>query len=64
MKAQELRTMSVKELKEMESSLRRSLFNLRTQAHTKELKNHAQIKSARRDLARVKSIMIEKGSKA
>jgi large subunit ribosomal protein L29 len=64
MKAQELRTMSIEELVEMESTLRRRLFNLNTQARTKELKNHAQIMSARQDLARVKTILNEKRSKA
>ena len=56
--------MSAEELKEMKSSLMKSIFNLKTQAHTKELKNHTQIKAARRDLARVETILNEKGSKA
>jgi large subunit ribosomal protein L29 len=64
MKPQEIRAMSAEELKEMRSSLMKSIFNLKTQAHTKELKNHTQIKAARRDLARVETILNEKGSKA
>ncbi|GAB4312794.1 MAG: 50S ribosomal protein L29 [Candidatus Sumerlaeia bacterium] len=64
MKAQELRTMTVEELRSMESTLRRNLFQLRAQARTKELKNHAQIEATRRDLARVKTILTEKGHKA
>lgn len=64
MKAQELRTMTAEELREMESKLRRSLFTLKTKARTKELKNHHQIEASRRDLARVKTILNEKGRKA
>jgi large subunit ribosomal protein L29 len=56
--------MTAEELNELESKLRRSLFNLRTKARTKELKNHHQIEASRRDLARVKTILNEKGRKA
>lgn len=64
MKAQELRTMTPEELRETESKLRRNLFDLRTKARTKELKDHHQIELSRRDLARVKTILNEKGRKA
>jgi large subunit ribosomal protein L29 len=64
MKPQEIRAMSVEELKDTAASLRKNIFNLKTQAHTKELKNHTQIQAARRDLARVMTILNEKGSKA
>ena len=63
MKAQELKALGVEELKAMVSTLQRNLFTLRTHARTKELKNHVQIPNARRDLARVKTVLREKGVK-
>ncbi len=60
MKARELRDMSVEELKEKEIELRQELFNLRFQKATGELSNTAALKRARRDLARVKTIINEK----
>lgn len=45
--------MSVDELLHEENELRTALFNLRLKNTTKELENTAQIKGAKRDLARV-----------
>lgn len=46
-------TMSVEELTGEENELRTKLFNFRVQNTTKALENTAQIKAAKRDLARV-----------
>ncbi len=46
-------TMSVEELNAEENELRTKLFNFRVQNTTKALENTAQIKIAKRDLARV-----------
>jgi large subunit ribosomal protein L29 len=60
MKASELRDMSVEELKGKESELRRELFNLRFQQSTGEIENPLRIRTVRRDIARVLTVMNEK----
>lgn len=60
MKPQELRDMTVDELKEKERELREALFNLRFQHATGQLDNTAQLKRTRGNIARVKTILLEK----
>lgn len=60
MKPQELRDMTVDELKEKERELREALFNLRFQHATGQLDNTAQLKRTRGSIARVKTILLEK----
>jgi large subunit ribosomal protein L29 len=58
-KAKELRDLSVEELREKEQGLSQELFNLRFQKATGQLGNTAMLKLARRDLARVKTVLKE-----
>ena len=59
MKANELRDLTVDELKEKEMTLGQELFNLRFQKATGQLGNTAVIPKTKRDLARVKTVIRE-----
>ena len=59
MDAIELRGKSAAELSEELQNLLREQFNLRMQKGTGQLGNSARLKSVRRDVARVKTIMNE-----
>lgn len=60
MKPSELRALSIEELGRKESELNQELFNLRFQLHTGHLENTARIPQVRREIARVKTILLEK----
>jgi large subunit ribosomal protein L29 len=60
MKAQQYREMSPDELNGKLEELERHLFDLRSQAVTEKLENSRAIINARRDIARVKTIMRER----
>lgn len=60
MKAVELREMTLEELKVRESELAEELARMRIQLSIKRLDNPRQAKVAKRDLARVKTIIQEK----
>lgn len=62
MKASELRKKSKAELTEELNGLLREQFNLRMQKGTGQLSNSAQIKTVRRHIARVKTVMNETGN--
>lgn len=62
MKASELRQKTVKELNEMHLELLREQFNLHMQKATGQLSKPDQIKRVRRDIARVNTVITEKGS--
>ena len=64
MKASELRDKSVEELNKELIELTREKFNLRMQSATGQLATNHQIKQARRNIARVKTILNEKAGKA
>ncbi|MBW1816443.1 MAG: 50S ribosomal protein L29 [Deltaproteobacteria bacterium] len=59
MKANELRELSAEELEEKSIELSQELFNLRFQKATGQLGNTAAIPKAKKDLARVKTILRE-----
>lgn len=59
MKAKELREIDHQELVDKEASLRQDIFNLRFQKATGQLSNTASIGKARKELARVKTILNE-----
>ena len=63
-KPAELRTMTVDELKQEEGNLRKELFNLRFQRTTGEIENPMMIKQVRRDIARVLTLITEKGKES
>lgn len=56
----ELRDMAEAELAEKEHQLKQEVFNLRFQLATGRIENPMKIRQARRDLARVKTIVSEK----
>ena len=62
MEAKELRTKNEAELKEELQGLLREQFNLRMQKGTGQLSNSARMKSVRRDIARVMTIVNEKSA--
>ncbi len=59
MDVKDLRGLTDEELKEKEKQLSQERFNLRFQLSTGRLENPMQVKNARRDLARVKTIRRE-----
>lgn len=60
MSAEELRKLSIKDLKKKEEELRRELFRLRVKKKIEGLPNPMQIKNTRRELARVLTLIREK----
>jgi len=61
MKAQQYREMSPDEFDDKLQELRRQLFDLRSQAVTEKLENSKAIINVRREIARLKTIMRERG---
>lgn len=67
MKANEVRKLSEQELNDKLKELKSELFNLRFQSATGQLDNPLRIRTVKRDIARVKTIVRErelKGSEA
>ena len=60
MKASEFRELSIEELEVKAIELAEAFFNLKFQHATGQLDNTAQLKRTRRDIARVKTVLIEK----
>lgn len=63
MKANELKEKSVEQLNEVLVDLLKQQFGLRMQHATGQLGKTSQIKQVRRDIARVKTVIAEKGTK-
>ena len=61
MKAQHYREMSHDELDGKLEELERHLFDLRSQAVTEKLENPHQLKAVRKDIARVLTVLGERG---
>lgn len=59
MKAKEIREMSPLELSGKLVDLKGELFNLRFQLATGQLENTSQIKSVKKDIARVRTVLRE-----
>jgi len=59
-KSSELRAMTVEEMSQKESDLRRELFNLRFQQATGEIENPMRIRAVRKDIAKVLTVKSEK----
>lgn len=66
MKSKEIREQSIDQLKQQLISKEEELFNLKIQLATKQLENPMKIREARRNVARLKTILREKekGTKA
>jgi large subunit ribosomal protein L29 len=60
MKSKEIRDLSVDQLKQQLISKEEELFNLKIQLATKQLENPMKIREARRNVARLKTILREK----
>ena len=60
MKANEIRKMSSEDLNNKVTELKNELFNLRFRLATGQLDNPSSIKSVKRDIARVKTIIRER----
>lgn len=60
MKANKLRDMTTQELSTKLTELKSELFNLRFQLATGQLENPMKVKSVRKDIARVQTILREK----
>jgi len=63
MKPPEVREMKSAELHVELDRLRRHLFDLRAQAVTEKLENPHQLKDVRKDMARIMTILQERGEK-
>jgi large subunit ribosomal protein L29 len=64
MKVSEIRQMKTEELHGELDRLRRHLFDLRSQAVTENLQNPAMLTKARRDIARIFTVLRERGEKS
>lgn len=62
MKSVELKAKSLADLQVELMSLTKAQFGLRMQLATQQLTDNSQLKKVRRDIARVKTIMKEKGA--
>lgn len=60
MKASALREMTREELKDKENELSQQLFTLRLQKVTGQLENPSKIREARRDIARILTVLQER----
>lgn len=60
MKASEMRDLNLEELRRRLDEARESFFRLRFQSATGQLKNTAQLRMARREIARLSTIVRER----
>ena len=60
MKIKELRELSIDELAAKRSEMRHEMLNLRIQQQSGQLENPSRIKSLRRDVARIETILSER----
>jgi len=59
MKAAELREKSIADLRDLSDERRRELFDLRFKHYTGQLLDTASLKQARRDIARIQTVITE-----
>ena len=62
MKASELKTKSVADLHNELLSLVKAQFGMRMQLATQQMTNTSEIRKTRRDVARIKTVLTEKGA--
>ena len=62
MKASELKIKSVSELQQDLLSLTRAQFGLRMQVATQQMTKTSEMRKVRRDIARIKTVMKQKGA--
>ncbi|HPB54946.1 MAG TPA: 50S ribosomal protein L29 [Candidatus Aminicenantes bacterium] len=63
MKITEMKDKSLEELGKMEEELKSQLFKLNLQKSLGQLQNPMKIRGARRDIARIKTLIRERGEK-
>ena len=61
MKASDLKKKSVADLQQDLLSLGKAQFSMRMQLATQQLSNTSQLNAVRRDIARIKTVLTEKG---
>lgn len=61
MKPSEVRAMSLDEIKAKDAELAKELFSLRMRHTTNQLENPLKLRIIKREIARVKTILAEKG---
>jgi large subunit ribosomal protein L29 len=64
MKVEDVRAKSDDELKDELLGLRKEAFNLRFRRASGQLENTAQVRQVRRDIARIKTVLIERSAAA
>ena len=64
MNAAELKTKTPEELRTQLVALKKEAFNLRFQKATNQLENTARMRSVRRDVARVQTVLNQKAAEA
>ena len=64
MKAQELKEKTPEQLQEQLVALKKEAFNLRFQQATGQIESTARMRSVRRDVARVKTVLNQKAADA
>jgi large subunit ribosomal protein L29 len=62
MKASELKAKNLADLKSELLSLTKAQFGLRMQVATQQMTNTSEFRKVRRDIARVKTVLTEKGA--
>ena len=60
MKPEEVRAMSPDQLSEKLVSLKKEQFNLRFQKATGQLENTSRVRSVRRDIARIRTVLAQR----
>lgn len=61
MKVDEIRALDVEEMKKQLQDAHQELFNLRFRLETKQLVNHREIPNVRKKIARLNTVIREKG---
>ena len=60
MKAEEIRAMTADQLDDQLVKLKKEQFNLRFQRASGQLENTSRVREVRRDIARIKTVQVEK----
>ena len=60
MEAKDVREYTIDELKQKEKDLREEFFNLKFQLSTNQMPNSAKLKQVRKDIALIKTVVVEK----
>ena len=60
MKIQDIRDLSTQELEDKVKDLKEELFNLRFQQATGQLENTARLKTVKKTIARIKTVLTER----